>query len=191
MLWGVLWCLWSFQPSLLRSWILTHLFTCFESDTPEQRCSTWHWWMDTSILLSTIGNLWIILAAEPAQFFFPWLWVTLFSVPAQEHYLCPILFLLSCLLTRPWTPVGFYTQTCGRRRDWNFLFRTYLDRFRHWWAQLREEVQLRDAGNRESVSSCLISRAILRSTYELYWSLHCLILNWQGIYLPLKPCETH
>lgn len=25
------------------------------------------------------------------QFFFPWLWVTLFSVPAQEHDFCPIL----------------------------------------------------------------------------------------------------
>lgn len=51
-------------------------------------------------------------------------------------WLLPHPALLSCLLTAPWTPVRFYTQTCGRRRDWNFLFRTDLDRFKHWWARL-------------------------------------------------------
>lgn len=45
---------------MFRSWILTHLSTYFESDIPEQPCSTWRWWMDTSTLLSTTGSPWII-----------------------------------------------------------------------------------------------------------------------------------
>lgn len=90
------------QPSLLRSWILTHLFTCFESDTPKQRCSTWHWWMDTSILLSTIGNLWIIPAAEPAcSFSFPgcgWLYFQCLPRSITSAPSCPVILPAHCPL---------------------------------------------------------------------------------------------
>lgn len=57
--------------------------------------------------------------------------------------------------------LGVYMPEYGGRSDWNFLFRTDLDRFKHWWAQFREEVESAERFGEQGVSSgCLTSGVI-------------------------------
>ena len=129
------------QPSMFRSWILTHLSTYFESDIPEQPCSTWHWWMDTSILLSTTGSPWIIPLPKLACIFSSpgctWLYSQRLPRSTTSAPSCPLIL----PGPRPLNSCQVLHADVWGRRDWNFLFRTDLDRFKHWWAQFREEVE--------------------------------------------------
>lgn len=63
--------------------------------------------------------------------------------------------------------LGVYMPEYEGRSGWNFLLRTDFDRFKHWWAQFREEVESAERFGEKGVSSVCLTSGDLRSISDL------------------------